>query len=156
MLASLAWPAASALAFTSEQAAAGRAAYEQNCAACHGATLRQLPNALLGGTEFLGRWGNRATSDLIAQARSTMPPDNPGGLPAEAYTNIVAYLLQANGGAARRRSMARRSASSQARPARTWTGSTREYLVRSCARSTAESSPPENSTAEDAIRLTLQ
>ena len=89
-----------ALAFTAEQAAAGRAAYEQTCANCHGPTLRQLPNALLGGTEFVGRWGNRATSDLIAQARSTMPPDNPGGLPAETYANVVAYLLQANGGAA--------------------------------------------------------
>jgi alcohol dehydrogenase (cytochrome c) len=87
-------------AFTAEQAAAGRAAYEQTCATCHGPTLRQLPNALLAGTEFLGRWGNRPTNDLIAQARSTMPPDNPGGLPAETYTNIVAYLLQTNGGAA--------------------------------------------------------
>ena len=91
-----------ALAFTAEQAAAGRAAYEQTCANCHGPTLRQLPNALLAGTEFVGRWGNRATSDLIAQARSTMPPDNPGGLPAETYANVVAYLLQANGGAAER------------------------------------------------------
>ena len=89
-----------ALAFTAEQAAAGRAAYEQTCANCHGANFRQLPNALLAGTEFVGRWGNRATNDLIAQARSTMPPDNPGGLPAETYANVVAYLLQANGGAA--------------------------------------------------------
>jgi len=98
VLATLALPSTSAFAFTAEQAAAGRGAYEQACAACHGATFRQLPNALLAGTEFLGRWGNRATSELIAQARSTMPPDNPGGLPADAYTNIVAYLLQANGG----------------------------------------------------------
>jgi alcohol dehydrogenase (cytochrome c) len=65
---------------------------------CHGATLRQLPNALLAGPEFVARWGNRATSDLIAQARSTMPPENPGGLPAESYSSIVAYLLQSSGG----------------------------------------------------------
>ncbi len=97
-LAPLALAAAPAFSFTAEQAAAGRVAYEQTCATCHGATLRQLPNAVLAGTEFLGRWGNRATSDLIAQARSTMPPDNPGGLPAETYANVVAYLLQANGG----------------------------------------------------------
>ena len=31
-----------------------------------------------------------------------MPPDNPGGLPAEAYANIVAFLLQSNGGTAER------------------------------------------------------
>ena len=60
--------------------------------------LLLLPNALLAGPEFVGRWGNRATSDLIAQARSTMPPDNPGGLPAQTYADIVAYMLQANGG----------------------------------------------------------
>jgi alcohol dehydrogenase (cytochrome c) len=94
----LALAALPAFAFTAEQAALGRAAYEQTCANCHGANLRQLPNALLAGDEFLGRWGNRATSDLIAQTRATMPPDNPGGLPAEAYASIVAYLLEANGG----------------------------------------------------------
>ena len=100
LLSSLAAPVSCAFAFTAEQAAAGRAAFEQTCAACHGANLRQLPNALLAGTEFVGRWGNRATSDLVLQARSTMPPDNPGVLPADTYTNIVAYLLQMNGGAA--------------------------------------------------------
>jgi len=96
----LALPAAPALAHTLEQATAGRAAYEQTCATCHGQELRQLPNALLAGPEFLARWGNRATGELIAQTRSTMPPDNPGGLPADAYANIAAYLLQANGAAA--------------------------------------------------------
>ncbi len=99
LLAPVALSAAPAFAFTAEQAAAGRAAYDQTCVTCHGPSLRQLPNALLAGDEFLGRWGNRPTSDLIAQARSTMPPDNPGGLPAETYANVVAYLLQANGGA---------------------------------------------------------
>ena len=54
-----------ATAFTAEQAAAGRAAFEQSCAMCHGQNLRQLPNALLAGTEFVGRWGSRATSDLV-------------------------------------------------------------------------------------------
>src|SRR6185436_15022602 len=98
LLAPLALPASLAFAYTAEQAAAGRAAFDQTCANCHGTNLRQLPNALLAGPEFLGRWGNRATSDLVLQARSTMPPDNPGGLPADTYTNIVAYLLQMNGG----------------------------------------------------------
>jgi alcohol dehydrogenase (cytochrome c) len=89
-----------ARAFTAEQAAAGRATYDATCANCHGPTLRQLPNALLAGPEFVARWGNRGTGELIAQARSTMPPDSPGGLPADTYANIVAYLLQANGGTA--------------------------------------------------------
>jgi alcohol dehydrogenase (cytochrome c) len=100
LFSSLAVPGSCAFAFTAEQAAAGRAAFEQTCAMCHGQNLRQLPNALLAGPEFVGRWGNRATGDLVTQARSTMPPDNPGGLPADTYTNIVAYLLQVNGGTA--------------------------------------------------------
>lgn len=94
----LALHTAPALAFTSEQATAGRAAYEQNCATCHGPNLRLLPNALLAGPQFLARWGNRATNELIAQTRSTMPPDNPGGLPVESYASIVAFLFSANGG----------------------------------------------------------
>ena len=98
LLVPLAFLASPALGFTTEQAAAGRTAYEQTCATCHGPNLRLLPNALLAGPEFVGRWGNRTTSDLIAQARSTMPPENPGGLPAETYADIVAYLLQTNGG----------------------------------------------------------
>ena len=36
-----------ALSFTSQQAAAGRATFEQSCAACHGANLRQLPGSVL-------------------------------------------------------------------------------------------------------------
>ena len=88
---------APALSFTAEQAAVGRAAFEQTCATCHGANLRQLPNALLAGPEFVARWSNRGTNELISQTRSTMPPSDPGGLGADVYTNIVAYLLQANG-----------------------------------------------------------
>ena len=88
---------APALSFTAEQAAAGRVAFEQTCATCHGANLRQLPNALLAGPEFVARWSNRGTNELISQTRSTMPPNDPGGLGPDVYTNIVAYLLQANG-----------------------------------------------------------
>jgi alcohol dehydrogenase (cytochrome c) len=97
MVAALGLHCAPALSFTAEQAAAGSATFTEVCVTCHGANLRQLPNALLGGPEFVARWGNRPTSELIAQVRSTMPPSNPGGLEAAAYTNIVAYLLRANG-----------------------------------------------------------
>ena len=88
-----------AFAFTPEQAAAGRAAYEQSCAACHGANMRQLPGSILAGPEFVAKWGERSTSDLLAQASATMPPDRPGALGQDAYLGIVAYILQSNGGA---------------------------------------------------------
>ena len=94
------WYAQSTWSFTPEQATAGRAAYEQNCSTCHGANLRQLPEALLAGREFAARWGTRGTNELIAQMRSSMPSANPGGLPDETYAAIAAYLLQSNGGGA--------------------------------------------------------
>jgi alcohol dehydrogenase (cytochrome c) len=89
------WCAQFTRPITAQQASVGRAAYEQNCATCHGTNLRQLPEAPLTGREFGAEWGSRS-DELAAQIRSTMPPGNPGGLPAETYTSIAAYLLQAN------------------------------------------------------------
>jgi alcohol dehydrogenase (cytochrome c) len=89
-----------ASAFTSEQAATGRAAFEQTCMACHGANLRQLPGSILAGPEFLAKWGERSTTDLLAQTRATMPPDRPGALSEDQYLGVIAYILQSNGGAA--------------------------------------------------------
>ena len=51
VVAALVLVAQDARAFTTEQAAAGRAAYEQSCITCHGANLRQLPGSLLAGPE---------------------------------------------------------------------------------------------------------
>src|SRR5262245_33672144 len=83
-------PALPAAAFTADQAAAGRATFEQNCAACHGPTLRQLPSAILAGPEFLAKWGERTTGELLAWAGATMPPDRPGGLSQPEYLGVVA------------------------------------------------------------------
>ncbi len=88
-----------AAAYTNEQAVAGRAAFEQNCAQCHGIALRQMPNAILAGPEFVTKWGDRPTAELLAQVRATMPPDKPGALPEEQYVGILAYVLESNGGA---------------------------------------------------------
>ncbi|HEX7079462.1 MAG TPA: PQQ-binding-like beta-propeller repeat protein [Gammaproteobacteria bacterium] len=89
-----------ALSFTAEEAAAGRTAFAEHCAMCHGEDLRTLPNARLAGPEFVSRWRNRSTNELLAQLRSTMPPEGPGALPEETYVNVVAYLLERNGATA--------------------------------------------------------
>ncbi len=89
-----------AAAFTADQAAAGRATFEQNCAQCHGPTLRQLPSAILAGPEFVAKWGERTTAELLALAGATMPPDRPGALSQAEYLGVMAYLLQSNGGTA--------------------------------------------------------
>ena len=99
-MAALALPAQLALAFTEQQARAGAATYAQFCAACHGADLRTLPTAPLMGDEFVGKWRTRSTNDLLAQLRTTMPPESPGSLGEDAYLEVMAYLLERNGNAA--------------------------------------------------------
>ena len=94
----LALHASTVFAFTEEQAVAGSAAYGQYCTNCHGANLRQLPDALLLGREFAANWQNRTASELVSQTRTTMPPEDPDGLSEDTYLAIVAYLLLANGG----------------------------------------------------------
>jgi alcohol dehydrogenase (cytochrome c) len=91
--------AMTAWAFTNEQASAGAAAFADNCAVCHGTNLRQLPEALLAGREFIGKWQDRSTNELVSKIQSSMPPTNPGGLSEQTYLSIAAFVLQANGSA---------------------------------------------------------
>ena len=95
----LAFPAQLSFAFTAEQAEAGRASYTQACVACHGADLRMLPTAPLAGDEFVAKWRTRSTNDLLAQLRTTMPPESPGSLGEDGYLGVMAYILQRNGNA---------------------------------------------------------
>jgi alcohol dehydrogenase (cytochrome c) len=81
--------------FTAEQANAGRAAFQANCAGCHGADLMGYPP--LRGSAFVGSWGTRSTRDLFGLIQTTMPTDRPGALPVDTYVNIVAFILQSNG-----------------------------------------------------------
>ncbi len=89
--------------YTAEQAEAGRAAYQANCAVCHRADLRGSNEAppLVGGN-FLNAWRNRTTSELVQHIQVTMPPNSPGSVGEQASVSIVAYILQANGGARKR------------------------------------------------------
>src|SRR6185503_15507083 len=81
--------------FTAEQANAGRAAFQTNCAGCHGADLMGYPP--LAGPAFMGGWSTRNTRDLFGLIQTTMPTDRPGALPADTYVNIIAFILQSNG-----------------------------------------------------------
>ena len=83
--------------FTAEQAAAGGAAFQANCAFCHGADLSGGPYAPpLAGPTFTAGWSRRTTRDLVEAIR-TMPPSDPGALGDEAHAGLAAYILQANG-----------------------------------------------------------
>ena len=87
--------------YTAAQASAGRAEYQSNCASCHLPDLKGSNEAPpLAGGNFMNSWANRTTTELFDFMRSSMPLNSPGSLSEQAYSNIVAYLLQANGAAA--------------------------------------------------------
>jgi alcohol dehydrogenase (cytochrome c) len=84
--------------YTQAQADAGRAAYQANCASCHGPDLAGRNDAAqLAGTLFMGSFGGRTTADLLAFMQGAMPPGNPGGLGEATYLNIAAFILDSNG-----------------------------------------------------------
>src|SRR5271168_2043458 len=84
--------------YTAAQATAGRAAFQANCASCHGADLTGLNSAsALAGGLFMSSWGDRTPKDLIAFLEGAMPPGNPGSLGEQAYINVAAFILDFNG-----------------------------------------------------------
>jgi alcohol dehydrogenase (cytochrome c) len=84
--------------YTADQARAGRAAYQANCAGCHGADLSGLNSAsALAGGLFMSSWGVRTPSELVSFLEGAMPPGNPGSLGEQAYVNITAFILDFNG-----------------------------------------------------------
>ena len=83
--------------FTAEQATAGRAAYQTNCASCHLPDLAGRNEApQLVGVNFMNTWRARTTRDLFEYIQSAMPPSGEN-LGADQYVAITAYILQANG-----------------------------------------------------------
>jgi alcohol dehydrogenase (cytochrome c) len=85
--------------FTAAQATAGRTAYQNNCASCHGADLGGGEAPQLAGATFRGTWRDRSTKDLFDYIQASMPPARPSLSEAE-YLTIVAFILQSNGAAA--------------------------------------------------------
>ena len=92
---------AAGTAFTAAQAAAGRTAYQAQCASCHLPDLKGFGDAAqLAGSEFMDAWGRRTTREFLSFIQLTMPPSRPGALSQEEYVNIAAFILQSNGAAA--------------------------------------------------------
>src|SRR5580765_6511636 len=89
-----------ATVFTAEQAAAGRAVYQANCASCHMNDLGGRNEApQLAGSNFMNTWRSRTTRDLFEFTQSTMPPTG-ANLGIEQYLAVTAFLIQSNGGPA--------------------------------------------------------
>jgi alcohol dehydrogenase (cytochrome c) len=84
--------------YTAQQAAAGQASYQANCAGCHQQNLGGSGDAPpLRGTQFLTNWGPRTTRELVSFMQLTMPPARPGVMSSDEYAGIVAFILQSNG-----------------------------------------------------------
>lgn len=84
--------------YTVSQAAAGEAAYAKTCARCHGAALSGGDESPpLTGSGFLGNWNGLPLSDLQTRIRTTMPTDSVGIYERQLITDVMAFLLKANG-----------------------------------------------------------
>jgi S-disulfanyl-L-cysteine oxidoreductase SoxD len=101
LCASVTTPAAaqSGPSFTADQVERGRTSYNQNCQECHGSTLDngEFGGPPLKGIYFNNHWGAGSVADLTGYAKALMPPDRPGRLSDQTYTDVIAYLLSNNG-----------------------------------------------------------
>jgi len=76
----------------------GKAVYDMNCAACHGAELQGAGESpALKGAPFLANWKGKTADQLLAFIRQNMPPGGAGSLGDADYRAVTAYVLQANG-----------------------------------------------------------
>jgi quinoprotein glucose dehydrogenase len=83
--------------YSAEQAVRGEAAYQAQCAACHGATLQGAAYApTLVENAFAERWRDRSVGDLLTVLKATMPQGRAGALDDGTYADITAYLLRMN------------------------------------------------------------
>jgi PQQ-dependent dehydrogenase (s-GDH family) len=83
--------------FTAEQAAAGKTAFNANCAVCHGNTMTNGTFAPpLAGEYFRSKWVGQTVRAFYDHSK-TMPPAAPGSLEDGTYASIVAYVLEVNG-----------------------------------------------------------
>ena len=83
--------------FSAAQARRGRRVYTQNCESCHGAELKGGEMApSVAGSDFIVFWTELPVGSLYERIKVSMPEDGPGRLTDEEYTDVVAYLLEAN------------------------------------------------------------
>lgn len=85
--------------FSKRQAVAGKKAYVEHCADCHGSELEGIDIAPgLVGERFDQTWRGKSAGTLSFHIRR-MPPQSvgePGSLGDEAYAEILAFILEAN------------------------------------------------------------
>jgi len=84
--------------YSTNQASRGETAYVKFCARCHQASLGGADQSPpLAGSAFLGNWNGLTLADLHDRIRTTMPSDSVGIVDRQVVTDVVAYMLKANG-----------------------------------------------------------
>jgi len=83
--------------FSDAQAVRGQAVYGQQCASCHGATLKGAQAPPLVGEVFVSTWSAQPLSALANKIRNTMPADGPGELTPQQSADLVAHILKSGG-----------------------------------------------------------
>lgn len=85
--------------FTEDQAERGHLAYAHNCLDCHGSNLDngEFGGPPLKGLSFARHWDATNVAALFSFMKAKMPPDRPGQLNDETYTDIITYILNENG-----------------------------------------------------------
>ena len=81
--------------YTTAQAERGHAAYEARCSQCHEGLEADGPGLM--EKAFLDRWREDTLEPLFTFMKTTMPGNKPGGLEDQAYADVLAFLLEANG-----------------------------------------------------------
>ena len=78
----------------------GSSAFVANRMVCHGDNMSGLGEApAIAGKAMMINFGARTTKDLFDTIKAEMPFGAPGSLSDETYTNLVAFILHANGAA---------------------------------------------------------
>ena len=85
--------------YTLEQASRGRSQYVIFCTNCHRSELQgdEMDVPGIADDRFAEKWDGRTLQDLFAIMSKTMPEIAPGSLSKAVYTDLLSYLLQANG-----------------------------------------------------------
>lgn len=84
--------------FTEAEVVAGHASYHGYCAGCHGEDLQGFTDAPpLTGATFKFDWSKYTIRIFYDFVSKTMPAGLEGDLSAETYSNVIAFLLAANG-----------------------------------------------------------
>lgn len=84
-------------AYTTVQAARGKANFTTSCERCHLVDLSGGTGPALKGTRFFTDWENESLYKIFTKIRDTMPPNFGTTLTDDAKLDVLTYILQTNG-----------------------------------------------------------